>query len=61
MSNVRESEKFTRNEKTGAKSTDMQSPENVEHLCAKCDAYAAEWKEKAEELWNNNKSNLKIK
>ena len=42
-------------EKTGAKSTDMQSPENVEHLCAKCDAYAAEWKEKAEELWNNNK------
>ena len=42
-------------EKTGAKSTDMQSPENVEHLCAKCDAYAAEWKEKAEEIWNNNK------
>ena len=39
-------------ERTGAKSTDMQSPESVEHLCAKCDAYAAEWAGKAEELWN---------
>lgn len=38
--------------KTGAKSTDMQSPEDVEHLCAKCDAYAKVWAEKAEELWN---------
>ncbi len=39
-------------ERTGAKSTDMQSPESVEHLCAKCDAYAAEWAGRAEELWN---------
>lgn len=39
-------------ERTGAKSTDMQSPESVEHLCAKCDAYAAEWAGKAGELWN---------
>lgn len=39
-------------ERTGAKSTDMQSLESVEHLCAKCDAYAAEWAGKAEELWN---------
>lgn len=39
-------------ERTGAKSTDRQSPESVEHLCAKCDAYAAEWAGKAEELWN---------
>lgn len=38
--------------KTGAKSTDMQSPEEVEHLCAKCDAYAKTWADKAEELWN---------
>jgi MoaA/NifB/PqqE/SkfB family radical SAM enzyme len=37
--------------KTGAKSTDMQSPETVEHLCAKCDSYAACWKPKAEEIW----------
>ena len=38
-------------EKTGAKSTDMQSPESAEHLCAKCDAYAANWKPTAEKLW----------
>ncbi|CZR75331.1 hypothetical protein [Clostridium sp. SY8519] [Clostridioides difficile] len=37
--------------KSGAKSTDLQSPESVEHLCAKCDLYAQEWKEKADELW----------
>ncbi|MEE3481028.1 MAG: pyrroloquinoline quinone biosynthesis protein PqqE, partial [Lachnospiraceae bacterium] len=36
---------------TGAKSTDMQSPESVDDLCAKCDPYAAEWKERAEKLW----------
>ncbi|MDD2959470.1 MAG: radical SAM protein [Lachnospiraceae bacterium] len=36
---------------TGAKSTDMQSPESVEHLCGKCAEYAAEWKPCAEELW----------
>ena len=38
-------------EKTGAKSTDMQSPESAEHLCGKCDAYAACWEKKADELW----------
>lgn len=38
-------------EKTGAKSTDMQSPESAEHLCAKCDAYAANWAPTAEKLW----------
>lgn len=37
--------------KTGVKSTDLQSPESVEHLCAKCDMYAQEWKDKADELW----------
>lgn len=36
---------------TGAKSTDMESPENVENLCSKCDDYAAAWKPKAEGLW----------
>lgn len=36
---------------TGAKSTDLQSPESADHLCAKCDRYAACWTEKAEILW----------
>lgn len=37
--------------KTGAKSTDLQSPESAEHLCGKCLKYAEEWKGKADELW----------
>ena len=36
---------------TGAKSTDLQSPESVEHLCGKCEHYAKEWRTKADELW----------
>ena len=43
-------------EKTGAKSTDMQSPETAEHLCSKCVAYAACWQPKAEELWDERKA-----
>ncbi len=39
-------------EQTGAKSTDLQSPESAEHLCAKCDHYAACWQPKADELWH---------
>ncbi|MBQ5522160.1 MAG: radical SAM protein [Oscillospiraceae bacterium] len=38
-------------QKTGAKSTDLQSPESVEHLCEKCDGYAARWAPCAEKLW----------
>jgi MoaA/NifB/PqqE/SkfB family radical SAM enzyme len=38
-------------EKSGAHSTDLQSPESADHLCAKCDSYAACWKPKADELW----------
>lgn len=38
--------------RTGAKSTDLQSPESVDHLCSKCDAYADCWQETADELWN---------
>ena len=34
-----------------AHSTDLQSPESVEHLCAKCDRYAQAWKPTAEKLW----------
>ena len=39
---------------TGAKSTDLQSPESVEHLCGKCEQYATIWKEKADELWEKS-------
>jgi len=38
-------------EKTGARSTDLQSPETAEHLCTKCDGYAACWEGKAQKLW----------
>ncbi len=37
--------------KTGAHSTDLESPESAEHLCAKCDSYAAHWKPEADRLW----------
>ena len=36
---------------TGAKSTDLQSPESAEHLCHKCEEYARMWKPCAEKLW----------
>ena len=36
---------------TGAHSTDLQSPETVEHLCAKCVSYAEAWKPTAQQLW----------
>ncbi|MCD7709346.1 MAG: radical SAM protein [Clostridiales bacterium] len=41
--------------KTGAHSTDLQSPESVEHLCSKCDMYAEHWKPVAEEKWKENR------
>ena len=41
--------------RTGAKSTDLRSPEPVDHLCDKCEAYAEEWKPTAEELWGERK------
>ena len=37
--------------KTGAVSTDYQSPESVDHLCDKTTPYAENWKGTAEELW----------
>lgn len=37
-----------------AHSTDLQSPESVEHLCSKCERYAKEWTPIADELWENN-------
>lgn len=42
--------------RTGAKSTDMQSPESAEHLCGKCTAYAACWQEAADRLWEQSGS-----
>ena len=41
--------------KSGAHSTDLQSPETVEHLCAKCDQYAKDWQPAADKLWNGGK------
>jgi MoaA/NifB/PqqE/SkfB family radical SAM enzyme len=41
--------------KTGARSTDLQSPETVDHLCGKCDSYAKCWQPTAEKLWENEK------
>ena len=38
-------------ERTGAKSTDLQSPESAQHLCEKCGEYAKAWKPEAEALW----------
>lgn len=37
-------------EKTGAHSTDLQSTESAEHLCAKCTAYAKDWTATADKL-----------
>lgn len=44
-------------EKSGAKSTDMMDPENVEHLCGKCDPYADAWAPVADRLWKSNHPN----
>ncbi len=37
--------------RTGAHSTDLQSPESVDHLCDKCTSYAQCWKPEADRLW----------
>jgi MoaA/NifB/PqqE/SkfB family radical SAM enzyme len=47
--------------KTGAHSTDLQSPESAEHLCSKCDAYAANWKPVADRLWQERKEQFNQK
>lgn len=43
-------------EETGAASTDLQSPETADHLCAKCDHYAACWAPEAQTLWEERQS-----
>ena len=40
--------------RTGAVSTDFQSPESVDHLCDKCVEYADNWAPTAERLWKYN-------
>ncbi|NJP41586.1 radical SAM protein [Oscillospiraceae bacterium HV4-5-C5C] len=49
--------------RTHAKSTDLQSPESAEHLCAKCDGYAADWAPEARSLWEGspNEAHFKAK
>ena len=39
---------------SGAHSTDMEAPEEVESLCGKCDHYAEEWAPVARKLWASN-------
>ena len=41
-------------DKTGARSTDPQSPESADHLCSKCDHYAACWAPVAQEIWESS-------
>ena len=43
---------------TAARSTDMLSEENCDHLCGKCDEYALEWKPVAEELWKQKEDKV---
>ncbi len=38
-------------EASQAHSTDLEAPESAEHLCAKCQLYAANWKKEADKLW----------
>ena len=41
---------------TKAHSTDLQSPESVEHLCGKCAEYAKKWDVRAQELWQKDRN-----
>ena len=46
--------------KTGAKSTDPESPESADHLCDKCVCYAKNWKPTADKLWSDSRR-MKVK
>ena len=43
---------------TGAISTDLESPEEVSHLCKKCKSYAEKWKPVATEIWKREEKNI---
>ena len=45
---------------TGAHSTDLQSPESVDHLCDKCKSYAANWQPTADEIPNTIESQNRL-
>ncbi len=38
---------------TGAKQTNLESQETVEHLCGKCDEYAGKWAPVADQIWDS--------
>ncbi len=40
--------------RSGAQSTDLRSPENVENLCVKCKPYAQNWTDTANKLWSHS-------
>lgn len=40
---------------SGAKSTDLKAPEDVETLCARCDCFANAWAPEADKLWAETK------
>ncbi|MBR4208637.1 MAG: radical SAM protein [Lachnospiraceae bacterium] len=44
--------------KSGAHGTNEESEETVDHLCAKCDNYAAEWAPVADEIWASEKHSV---
>ncbi len=46
---------------TGAHSTDLQSPESVDHLCDKCASYAACWRPEADRLWEASEAAKRAK
>ncbi len=46
--------------KADAHSTDLQSPESVEHLCSKCHQYASCWTPVANELWEKSKNSKSL-
>lgn len=46
--------------RTRAHSTDLEAPEDVDHLCSKCDKYAKNWKPEADKIWNNEKNRIEI-
>ncbi len=46
---------------TEAKSTDLQSPESVDHLCDKCENYAKNWTTTADKLWEKSQTQKQSK
>ena len=40
---------------TGAHSTDLESPEDVDHLCDNCEEYAKNWQPEADKIWHSYK------